>query len=78
MKKKNQQFLFGVIIALLASFTTANTQKLRLMTYNIRLDVASDGVNAWPNRRDDLAAQVLFYNPDILGTQEGLPTKMSI
>ena len=30
-------------------------QPLRLMTYNIRLDVASDGANAWPHRRQWVA-----------------------
>ena len=44
-------------------------QDLKLMTYNIRLDVASDGENAWPNRKEFLANQVLFYDPDIIGFQ---------
>jgi len=51
----------------------AHAQPLKLMTYNIRLDVASDGENAWPQRRDFLVAQIKFYAPDIFGTQEGLP-----
>ena len=48
-------------------------QQYSVMTYNIRLDVKSDGENAWPNRKDFLLNQVKFYEPDILGTQEGLP-----
>jgi endonuclease/exonuclease/phosphatase family metal-dependent hydrolase len=43
------------------------------MTYNIRLDVASDVNNAWPFRKDFFAAQVRFYEPDILGVQEAMP-----
>lgn len=56
-------------------FFGANTsaQKLKLMTYNIRLDVASDGENAWPNRKEYWASQVAFYEPDIFGIQEALP-----
>lgn len=27
-------------------------KELSVMTYNIRLDVASDGENAWSNRKD--------------------------
>jgi len=46
------------------------------MTYNIRLDVASDGENAWVNRKDFLSSQVLFYSPDILGVQEARPNQM--
>jgi endonuclease/exonuclease/phosphatase family metal-dependent hydrolase len=46
------------------------------MTYNIRLDVASDGENAWINRKDFLCSQVLFYAPDVLGVQEARPNQM--
>ena len=52
---------------------TVWAQQLSVMTYNIRLNVASDGENAWPNRKDFLAAQIKFNDPDIIGIQEGLP-----
>jgi endonuclease/exonuclease/phosphatase family metal-dependent hydrolase len=52
-------------------------QKLRLMTYNIRLDVVSDGENAWPNRKAYWASQVAFYEPDIFGIQEALPNQVA-
>jgi endonuclease/exonuclease/phosphatase family metal-dependent hydrolase len=42
------------------------------MTYNIRLDVASDGDNAWPHRRSALTALVAYYAPDLVGMQEVL------
>ncbi|OAV44935.1 glycerophosphodiester phosphodiesterase family protein [Lewinella sp. 4G2] len=48
-------------------------QALRVMTYNIRLDVASDGDNAWPKRKEFLANQIEFHAPDVIGTQEGTP-----
>jgi len=35
--------------------------------------VASDGENDWAHRRDFLVSQIKFYEPDIFGTQEGLP-----
>lgn len=53
----------------------AEPQSLRLMTYNIRLDLASDGVNAWANRSHWVAAQVLWLRPDIFGMQEVLPNQ---
>ena len=53
----------------------AEPQPLRLMTYNIRLDVASDGANAWAHRREWVAAQVLWLRPDIFGLQEVLPAQ---
>lgn len=46
---------------------------LRVMTYNIRLDLASDGANRWANRSHWVAAQVLWLRPDIFGMQEVLP-----
>lgn len=52
-------------------------QNLKLMTYNIRLDVASDGENAWPNRKDYFASQIQFYSPDIFGVQEATPNQVT-
>ncbi|MHC0440089.1 endonuclease/exonuclease/phosphatase family protein [Flavobacterium sp. 3-210] len=51
-------------------------QNLKIMTYNIRLDVASDGENAWPNRKDYFASQIQFYSPDIFGVQEATPNQV--
>jgi len=48
-------------------------QPLNIISYNIRLNVASDGVNAWPNRKDNVKALVKFYDADILCVQEALP-----
>jgi len=48
-------------------------QELSVMTYNIRLDVVSDGENSWPNRKENLVNQLSFYAPDIFGIQEGMP-----
>lgn len=42
------------------------------MTYNIRLDLASDGPNAWPHREKPLIALVAYYAPDLIGMQEVL------
>ena len=52
-------------------------EEVTFMTYNIRLDVATDGENAWPRRRDFLASQVRFHRPDVLGIQEGLPGQVA-
>ena len=56
-------------------FANCLAQKTTVMTYNIRLDVASDGENAWPNRKDFVVEQIKFYNPDIFGIQEGTPNQ---
>lgn len=51
-------------------------QNLKIMTYNIRLDVASDGENAWPKRKDYFTSQIRFYSPDIFGVQEATPNQV--
>lgn len=51
-------------------------QDLQVMTFNIRLHVASDSLNAWPYRRDNLASQIRFYNVHLLGVQEALHDQM--
>ena len=47
------------------------------MTYNIRLDHEGDGINRWDNRKEDFVKQVLFYEPAIMGIQEGLPHQVT-
>jgi endonuclease/exonuclease/phosphatase family metal-dependent hydrolase len=55
----------------------SNAQELKVMTYNIRLDVAVDGENAWPLRKEFLTSQIQFYEPDIFGIQEAKPHQVS-
>jgi endonuclease/exonuclease/phosphatase family metal-dependent hydrolase len=45
---------------------------IRAMTFNIRLDLASDGANAWPHRREMVVALIHREAPDLLGMQEVL------
>ncbi len=42
-----------------------------VMTFNLRVDVASDGPNAWPHRARAAAQAVLASGADIVCTQEG-------
>jgi endonuclease/exonuclease/phosphatase family metal-dependent hydrolase len=41
-----------------------------VMSYNIRVNVASDGDNAWPHRADRVAALMKFHGADVAGLQE--------
>jgi len=65
-----------LLISILFSNGAMNAQSLKIMTYNIRLDVASDGENAWSNRKDYFCSQVAFYEPDVFGIQEALPNQV--
>mgnify|MGYP000270912026 CR=1 FL=1 len=66
--------LIQLIILILGSLSYS--QNLKLMSYNIRLDVSSDGQNAWPVRKDFFASQIQFYEPDIMGVQEAMPNQV--
>ncbi|WP_281235417.1 endonuclease/exonuclease/phosphatase family protein [Flavobacterium gelatinilyticum] len=63
----------GLVVFLLFVSGIFYGQNLKIMTYNIRLDVASDGENAWPNRKEYFTSQIQFYSPDIFGVQEATP-----
>ena len=45
-------------------------QQIKVMSYNIRLDVASDGDNRWDARKDKVAALMNYYEADFIGSQE--------
>jgi endonuclease/exonuclease/phosphatase family metal-dependent hydrolase len=64
--------LFFLILAF-CFIQATQAQNLKLMTYNLRLALASDGLNSWENRKNFMVDQLNFYAPDIFGTQEGLP-----
>jgi len=69
--KKKTILLFFTVLSLYV-----NAQSFTAMTYNIRLDIAVDGENAWPLRKEYLTSQILFYEPDILGVQEATPNQV--
>jgi len=67
-----------VLMLLVASnIAGINAQPLKLMTYNIRLELASDGENDWKNRKEMFAGQIKFYEPDIFGVQEATPNQVT-
>lgn len=72
----NQVKKIIVLVVFLLMGAFSNAQTLKVMTYNIRLDVASDGANAWSLRKDYFISQIQFYNPDIFGVQEARPNQV--
>ncbi len=55
----------------------ACAQDLKVMTFNIRLNIAVDSLNAWPYRKDMLASQVKYHHVQLLGVQEALHLQMT-
>ncbi|KAA0991995.1 endonuclease/exonuclease/phosphatase family protein [Dyadobacter aurulentus] len=69
MKKLNcLLFLFLTLSTL--SFAQKNT--INVASYNLRYNTANDGVNAWPNRKENVKGLIQFHEFDIFGVQEAL------
>jgi hypothetical protein len=65
-----------ILMMVLSLFSIAPAQELNVMTFNIRLNISSDSLNAWPFRKDKLASEILFHGVHLLGVQEALHGQM--
>lgn len=67
----------SLVLLLIVSMANAQRENaINIISYNIRLNVASDGENAWPKRKDNVKALVRFHDADILCVQEALPLQV--
>lgn len=57
----------GCSLSLKAQNSTVN-----IASYNIRYNNSGDGLNAWPNRKENVKALIKYHDFDIFGIQEGL------
>ncbi len=57
-------------VLLFLPFAVNAQTEVKVMSYNIRLDVKSDGENQWDKRKDKVAALMNFYEADFIGGQE--------
>jgi endonuclease/exonuclease/phosphatase family metal-dependent hydrolase len=71
---QSKKTIISMVFLLMGFFSSAQT--LKVMTYNIRLDVTSDGENDWNHRKDYFTSQIQFYEPDIFGAQEATPNQV--
>ncbi|HEV7781336.1 MAG TPA: endonuclease/exonuclease/phosphatase family protein [Chitinophagaceae bacterium] len=46
------------------------SQEIKIMSYNIRLDMKSDGENQWDKRKEKVASLMNYYEADFIGGQE--------
>jgi endonuclease/exonuclease/phosphatase family metal-dependent hydrolase len=65
---KKITYLFFLIIIPVSMFA----QQMNIISFNIRLNTASDGINAWPNRVEMVNGLLNYHEPDIFGFQEAL------
>ncbi len=54
-----------------------NPSSMNIICYNIRMNTTSDGVNAWPLRKDKVTGLLRFHLADIFGVQEALPEQVT-
>lgn len=67
----------GLLVFLLLTLFSANLQAqknapINVATYNLRYNNSGDGVNAWPNRKENVIGLIRYHEFDIFGTQEVL------
>jgi endonuclease/exonuclease/phosphatase family metal-dependent hydrolase len=52
-------------------------QEIKVMSYNIRFDAASDGENHWNIRKDKVAGLMNYHEADFIGMQEVLKSQLT-
>lgn len=62
--------LLGLLLAVSSPIAAQTPAPLRVMSFNIRLNTAGDSADAWPHRREGVAALIRFHDPDLVGLQE--------
>jgi len=63
--------LVAMIAFAIVSCNSKEPLKLKVATYNLRMDTPSDSANAWQYRKEAVKALIRFHDFDIVGTQEG-------
>jgi len=64
---------FFTILLFLSQFAFAQkTSPVNIGSYNIRYDNKGDGINAWPNRKENVKGLIKFHDIEIFGVQEAL------
>lgn len=65
-------FLTATLVLCLCVSVVHAQSEVKVMSYNIRLDVKSDGDNQWDKRKERVTTMIQFYEPDFVGLQEVL------
>ncbi|MBU1680214.1 MAG: endonuclease/exonuclease/phosphatase family protein [Bacteroidetes bacterium] len=68
--KKNIKVFGCILLLVLVLASSAFPQSIRVMTFNVRLDIPSDEANVWNNRKANLVSMISFHKADIIGLQE--------
>lgn len=69
------RLLFSFLLCSMLTLQLSVAQQsnsINVATYNLRYDTKNDGINAWPNRKENVKALIRFHEFDLFGTQEAL------
>ncbi|MEJ2196340.1 MAG: endonuclease/exonuclease/phosphatase family protein [Ignavibacteriaceae bacterium] len=69
---KIMSIIFLILIISNCANNDNSNNTIKVMTFNIRVDVPSDGLNAWHYRKANVATIIRFHHVDIVGLQEAL------
>lgn len=75
-KSKNKDLLTGMLDipnffrSLLKGKGKKMSAKIKVFTFNLRVEAAVDGINNFPNRRERILDTIREYAPDLIGFQE--------
>jgi len=68
--------IFILLFILLHSGFLFAQSSINILSWNIRLYNNWDGPNIWENRKEEVKGLILFYEADILCTQEGVKSQL--
>ncbi len=68
----NKAALVLCVFMMISARTWSQDRELKVITFNIRYDNPSDGVNRWDNRKEMIVGFLSRESPDIIGLQEVL------
>ncbi len=71
-----KKLILALASAWILTVGTVAETPLKVMSFNIRYDNPGDKNNNWKYRRDRAANAILFYAPDVVGTQEVLHNQL--
>lgn len=83
LRFKKLSFMRLTILLLLGTLLMAQpmlaqkSEPITVATYNLRYNTKNDGINAWPNRKENVKALIRFHEFDLFGTQEGLRDQLN-
>src|SRR3989304_5922360 len=70
------KWIILLLIVLVSIISAQSKRPLNVITFNIRLDLASDSANAWDHRKELVVDLLRYHQADLVGLQEALPHQL--